>query len=130
MSDRPDPHHIEIKDGEDQTIAAAEVTASADREAARASLYAAPGHAPRGIRARLVDAVMDVPEVQECARLEAAVPRGDAEALERIRERTDDVETRQAGATVLLDASIRPLSEPEPDTGEPGPPERPGSNVI
>jgi hypothetical protein len=121
MSDRPGPHHIEIKDGDARIMATADITAPPGREAARASLHAAPGHAPAGSRAQLVDAVMDVAEVQRCTRLEVTVPLGDAEVLERIRERADEVETRQAGATVLLDASIRTPPEPKTGPGEPGP---------
>jgi hypothetical protein len=60
-----------------------------------------------GIRARLVDAVLDLPEVQHSARLEAAFPLGDAETLQRLRERCNDVTTHPAGTTALLEASIR-----------------------
>ena len=49
---------------------------------------------------------MDLPEVQASERLEATVPLGDGEALERLRERTEDPVTRPAGSTVLLDANI------------------------
>jgi hypothetical protein len=66
-----------------------------------------------GTRAGLVDAVMDLPEVQASARLEAAVPRGDGESLERLRERTEDTATRPAGSTTLVDADI-------PAPGQPG----------
>jgi hypothetical protein len=77
--------------------------------------------APRGYRASLVDAVMDLPEVQASDRVEAAVPYGDAESLERLRERTEDAKTRAAGATTLLDANVP--SQPdsaEPERSEPG----------
>src|SRR5580693_1414819 len=50
----------------------------------------APGHVPPGSRARLVDTVMDLPEVQASARLEATVPLGDTGLLERLRQRTRD----------------------------------------
>jgi uncharacterized phage protein gp47/JayE len=107
------PRHIEIKDG-DQTVAAADVTSFGEAEGTvRASLQAAPGHVVPGKRASLVDAVMDLPEVQASTRLEAAVTRGDAESLERLRERTDDAVTRPAGSTTLLDADIPPASQPE-----------------
>ena len=49
---------------------------------------------------------MDLPEVQASDRVEAAVPYGDAESLERLRERTEDAQTRAAGATTLLDANV------------------------
>lgn len=106
MTNPDTPRHIEIKDG-DQTVAAAEVT-TANRAGgtARTSLHAAAGHVTPGRRANLVDAVMDLPEVQASARLEATVPAGDGELLERLRERTEDTVTRPAGSTALVDANI------------------------
>jgi len=119
MSNPDMPRHIEVKDG-DQTVAAAEVTTAEGAEGtARTSLHAASGHTPPGTRASLVDAVMDLPEVQASTRLEATVPIGDGEALERLRQRTKDAVTRPAGSTTLLDASV-PSDRP-PETGqEPG----------
>jgi hypothetical protein len=115
------PQHVEIKDG-DETVAAAEVTTSQEPGGtAQASLHAAPGHIAPGSRASLVDAVMDLPEVQASERLQATVPLGDAESLERLRERTDDTTTRPAGSTALLDANIRP-------DGEPGSGQEPGES--
>ena len=61
---------------------------------------------------------MDLPQVQESERLEAATPLGDSESLERLRERTEDSTTRPAGSTALLDgkipASADRATEPEP----------------
>jgi hypothetical protein len=54
---------------------------------------------------------MDTPEVQASSRLEATVPLGDAESLERLRERTEDAVTRPAGSTALVDADL-------PDDGD------------
>ncbi len=102
--------HVEVKDG-DQTVAAAEVTAVEHAEGTiRTSLHPSSGHTPPGSRASLVDAVMDLPEVQASSRLEATVPLGDAESLERLRERTEDTVTRPAGSTALVDADIPPRS--------------------
>jgi hypothetical protein len=112
MTDPDTPRHIEIRDG-DQTIAAAEVmTCEEAAGTARVSLHAAPGHVTPGRRASLVDAVMDLPEVQASARLEATVPLGDTEVLERLRQRTHGAVTRAAGCTVLVDADIPPHSRP------------------
>ena len=98
--------HVEVRIG-DQTVAAAEVTtAEGAGGTARTSLHAASGHIAPGSRASLVDAVMDLPEVQASTRLEATVPLGDGEALERLRQRTVDAVTRPAGSTALLDANI------------------------
>ena len=63
---------------------------------------------PPGSRAGLVDAVMDLPEVQAGSRLEATVPLGDAESLARLRERTQEAVMRPAGSTALVDAGIPP----------------------
>jgi hypothetical protein len=110
--------HVEVKDG-DQSIAAADVTTAAGAEGtARASLHATPGHIPPGSRASLVDAVMDTPEVQASTRLEATVPLGDGESLERLRQRTEDAVTRPAGSTALFDASIPPqVAAPDEPAG-------------
>jgi uncharacterized phage protein gp47/JayE len=122
MTSPDTPRYIEIKDG-DQTIAAAEVTTSSGAGGtARASLNAVSGHVPPGGRANLVDAVMDLPEVQASARLEAAIPLGDGESLERLRERTKDTVTRSAGSTALVDADI-------PAASQPGPGQQPGGET-
>jgi len=119
MTEPGKPRRVEIKDG-DETVAAAEVTTSQEPGGtAQASLHAASGHIAPGSRASLVDAVMDLPEVQASEQLQATVPLGDAELLERLRERTEDTTTRPAGSTALLDANIPP--EGEPGSGqEPG----------
>jgi hypothetical protein len=125
MTSPDTPRHIEIKDG-DQTVAAADVTTLGGvGGTARASLNAASGHVSPGKRANLVDAVMDLPEVQASARLQAAVPLGDGESLERLRERTEDTVTRAAGSTALVDADIPSASQPGPGPEPAG--EMPGS---
>jgi hypothetical protein len=103
----PDPaRHVEVRDG-DQIVAAAEVTTARGPDGtARTSLHAKSPDVPPGHRANLVDAVMDTPEVQASSRLEATIPLGDGELLERLRQRTTDAVTRPAGSTTLLDANI------------------------
>src|ERR1700735_2527000 len=116
--------HVEVKVG-DQTVAAAEVTTAEGAEGtARTSLHAASGHIAPGSRASLVDAVMDLPEVQASSRLEATVPLGDGESLERPRQRTEASVTRPAGSTALLDATI---PSPGPPTAGPAPDDSTGS---
>lgn len=112
-------YHVEIKES-DQTVAAAGVTA-AERAGGtvRTSLHPTSGRTPPGRRASLVDAVIDLPEVQASSRLEATVPLGDAGSLQRLRERTEDAVTRPAGSTALVDADIPPAS-PEGTSQEPG----------
>jgi hypothetical protein len=127
MSGHDSHEHVEIREG-DHAVAGADVTTSADSAGtARASLHAAAGHVAPGHRASLVDAVMDLPQVQESERLEAAAPLGDGESLERLRERTENSTTRPAGSSVLLEASIpaggsgQDSPERREDTGgEPG----------
>ena len=119
MTNPADRRHLEIKDEADRTVAEAEVTTALGPEGTvRTSMHADP-YVPSGTRASLVDAVMDLPQVQASARLEASVPLGDAESLERLRERTDESSTHPAGSTALLDANIRPSDEPldEPASG-------------
>jgi hypothetical protein len=119
MTDPGRSRHVEIKEG-NKTVAAAEVTTSQEPGGtAQASMHAAPGHIAPGSRASLVDAVMDLPEVQASKHLQASVPLGDGESLERLRERTADAATHPAGSTALLDANI-------PADGEPGSGQEPG----
>jgi hypothetical protein len=117
MTSPDKPQQVEIKDG-DQTVASADVTTSEQANGtAHASLHAASGHIAPGSRARLVDAVMDLPEVRASAHLEATVQLGDTESLERLRDRTGNTATRSAGSTALVDASIPPG---EPESGPSG----------
>lgn len=108
MNDPDMPRHIEIRDGDQTTAVAEVVTCQEAARTARVWLHAVPGHVTPGRRASLVDAVMDLPEVRASARLEATVPLGDTELLERLRQRTHSAVTRPAGCTALLDAEIPP----------------------
>ena len=97
--------HVEVGE-DDRTVAAAEVTTSEESGGtARASLHAESGHITPGRRASLVDAVLNLPEVRESTRLEVAFPLGDSESLQRFQERCEDVSTRSAGWSALLDAN-------------------------
>jgi hypothetical protein len=107
------PRHVEIKDEDDLVVAEAEVTtARGPAGTVRTSMHAKNERARRGDRTSLVDAVMDLPEVQASDRMEASVPYGDGESLERLRQRTEDAQTRVAGATTLLDANVPSGSAP------------------
>jgi hypothetical protein len=120
MTNPENPRRVEVRD-DDRTVAAAEVAASGEAGGtARASLHAESGHVPPGKRTDLVDAVMDLPEVRASARLEAAVPIGDGESLERLRQRTEESATRPAGSTALVDAVIPAEDHPEDDGQESG----------
>jgi hypothetical protein len=111
MRDQPE-HEVAIDDDEGRRLADAEIEL-ADGSTARASIHVEAGHIPPGTRTRLVDAVLDTPEVAARRRVEVSLPLGDSEILERIRERCDETETRAAGASCLVDADIR---EQQPDT--------------
>jgi hypothetical protein len=112
MADQAEHRNVEVSDG-DRLVASAQVTASPDAAtSARASLHGESGHLPTGSRARLVDAVLDLPELQGSTHLEATVPLGDTESLQRLRERTDHMTTRAAGASALVEADLRPIDRP------------------
>jgi hypothetical protein len=112
---------VEIKE-EGQTVAAAEVTPLDDPEGTvRTSFLPSSGAASQGSRTSLVDAVMDLPEVQNRSRLEATIPLGDAESLMRLRERTDEAVTRPAGSTALVDGDIPHASDTGPQSVDSGP---------
>jgi hypothetical protein len=107
---------VEVTD-DDRTVATAEVTTSEESGGtARVSLRAEPGHITPGRRASLVDAVLDLPEVQESARVEASFRLGDSESLHQLQERCEDVSTRPAGWSALLDANL-----PSSHAGQPVP---------
>jgi hypothetical protein len=109
MTDPETSRHVEIKDDDDRTAAVAEVTtASGPDGTVRTSMYAKEENVRPGDRAALVDEVMGLPEVKASDRVEATVPIGDAESVERLRERTDDSTLRVAGSTTLLDANVPP----------------------
>ena len=97
--------HVEIeKDG--RMVRDADIQPLPGHSVVRADLHVESGHLPVGTGAELVDAVLDLPESREGSRLEATLPIGDAEPLERLRERCETVETRSAGASCLVDATL------------------------
>jgi hypothetical protein len=122
MTDPETPRHVEIKDDDDRTAAVAEVTTARGPDGTvRTSMYAKSERVRPGDRASLVDEVMGLPEVKASNRMEATVPFGDAESVERLRERTDDAVLRAAGGTTLLDANLPPdggRQTAEPPAGE------------
>ncbi len=89
-----------------EVVAVADVEPTDDQGVVRASLHAEAGHLPPGTRSLLVDGLLDLPQTKESNRLEATLPLGDAESLGRLRERCDEVKTRPAGASCLVDAAL------------------------
>ena len=107
---------VTLPDGRGVT---AEVEPLGDADVVRASLHADAGPPPADARRRLVDAVLDLPEIRARRRLEATLPLGDTETLDRLRARCHDVRTRPAGASLLVDAEL-PAADPTGDVGEHG----------
>ena len=107
------PRRVEIED-DGETVAAAEVTLLEGSEGTvRTSLLPSSRPYTAGQPGQPVDAVMDLPEVQARSRLEATIPLGDAESLERLRERTDETVTRAAGSTGPATSRIAPSTPTE-----------------
>jgi hypothetical protein len=102
--------HVEFSDQDhDHSAVMAEVTTSpGSGGTARVSLHAESGHIAPGRRAVLVDAVLNLPEVRDSTRLEAAFPLGDSESLHRLQERCDDARTHPAGWSALLAGNLQP----------------------
>jgi hypothetical protein len=111
MTDHARPR-IAIDDENGRPIAAADIEV-VDPDMARASLHVEPGHLPRGTRQRLVDAVLDDPEVTSRQQIQMALPLGDTEILDRVRERCATADPRAAGASCLIDADL-----PRPATAD------------
>jgi hypothetical protein len=119
MTEQGRHQHIDIRDG-DRAVASADIITPEDGEGpARAALHAEAGHIPPGSRARLVDAVLDLPDVQGSQHLQASVPLGDAESLHRLHDRCPDVTTKAAGSTALVDAELPPRRQADESPREP-----------
>jgi hypothetical protein len=96
---------IVIDGGDGRTLAVARIDV-VDTLVARASLHVESGQLPAGTRARLVDAVFDDPDVRARRRVEVALPLGDTEILDRVRDRGVSVTFRAAGSTCLVEADL------------------------
>jgi hypothetical protein len=104
--DNTDPHRVEVTE-HGHRLAAAEVTGSPEAHGtARVSFHAESGHLPTGTRRNLVDAVLDSDEVHDSDHLQASVPIGDVESIDRLRERTSDLRIHAAGCTALIEAEL------------------------
>ena len=118
MTERDRPR-IVVEDDDGRCVAEADIEV-VSRSEVRASLHVEAGHLPRGTRTRLVDAVLDTPEVSSCEHVQVALPLGDTEMLDRVRERCDPEEVRAAGATCLIEADLagRPAVGSGSDAGK------------
>jgi hypothetical protein len=104
---------ISVDDEEGRRVAAADIEV-VDPSEVRASLSVESGHLPVGTRTRLVDAVLDTPEVSSCKHMQVALPLGDTEILDRVRERCDTGDVRAAGTTCLVEADLPCPPDVEP----------------
>jgi len=87
MTDQPPHRNVEIFYG-NRVVTSAYVTVSpAVSHTVRASVHAQSGHIPAGSRTNLIDAILELPEVQASAHLEVTVPLGDAESIQRLGQR-------------------------------------------
>jgi hypothetical protein len=130
---RADPstaHEVEIVvDG--RVVAVAKVSRTADPAVVRSAMHVESGQLPRGARARLVDAVLDDPEIRGASHLCASMPIGDTDMLDRVRERAGPVQLRAAGATKLVEVDLPAATAHPPRAsgavarhlGAPGPPD-------
>jgi hypothetical protein len=105
MTRSHDHADVEIQDG-GHLLATADVSPTDEAGVVHSELHVESGQLPRGTRSRLVDAVLEHPEVGKADRLVATMPLGDTEMLDRVRERTEGVEARAAGATKIVEARL------------------------
>ena len=99
------PSTVRVED-DGKLLAEADVRPAAEPGVVRSALHVEAGHLPPGTRTRLVDAVLEHPAVEDAEKLVATMPISDSEMLGRLRERTDEVDTRAAGATKIVEARI------------------------
>ena len=105
--------HVQIADN-GRLLGSADVQLLDEPGDATASLHLEPGPLPPGTHARLVDAVLDVPGVEQDGEIHVGVPRGDTQILDRVRERFTDVESHAAGGSVIINASHRASADGAP----------------
>src|SRR3954451_6756115 len=105
--DKPTPPTVQIE-ADGRTVATAEIHPTGQPGVVHSDLHVESGHVPGGTRSRLVDAMLDLPEVDEAQRLVATMPLSDTEMLQRVRERCEQVEARPAGATKIVEARLEP----------------------
>jgi hypothetical protein len=91
--------HITI---EDDGRLLAEAVVQSHPDLVDAQLRVEAGQIPPGTRSQLVDAVLDLPNMPVGTRLEITLPTGDAEMLEQIRNRCQNINTRVAGVSCRL----------------------------
>ena len=93
-------------DQDGSVVAFADVDLPEGAAAARASLHVEGGHRAPGTGAKLVNAVLETPQVQEAGAIVTAVPKGEGEAIAQVQERLPSASTRSAGSTVIVEGEL------------------------
>jgi hypothetical protein len=124
MAEVGNDSHIEV-DHEGKAVCSADVSLDEDARAARVSLHAESGHLPTGVRERLVDEVLELPQVKNSEHVSMSVPRGDAESLTRLQERCDHLTVRPAGSTVIVEVDRQADDDSVPSGAELPQPDEP-----
>jgi hypothetical protein len=106
MTDHTHDRNVEITNDGHATAYADVTTPTDPHGTTQVSFHAEAGHLPAGTRRDLVDAVLDLPDVHNSDHLQATVPIGDTESMDRLRERTTGMSMRGAGSSALVDADI------------------------
>jgi hypothetical protein len=105
----PEDRQISIEE-DGRVLSSATVSVTDDGNEARAQVHVAPGQLPVGTRQQMADAIHEAVTEDDAERLSAAVPRGDSELVEGISEYLGDPELRSAGATSIVQGTIKPSS--------------------
>lgn len=99
------PLYLTVEDA-GHVVAGATVRLHAEQHSVHADLHLEAGHLPVGTRTRLVDAVLDRTAAAPGTTLDVTLPAGDAEILDRLRQRCENLRTRPAGASCLATGTI------------------------
>ena len=91
-----------------RVLAEADIRRTGEPGVVASAMHVESGHLPLGTGTRLVDAVLAHPDVDGAQRLVATMPLNDTEMLDRVRQRSDEVEARAAGATKIVEARLGP----------------------
>jgi hypothetical protein len=110
---------VQIED-DGRMLASAEVHATDRLDVVHTDLHVESGPLPPATGSRIVDALLEHPDVHSADHLSATMPLGDTEMLQRVRERCEDVEAHAAGATKIVDARLTRTGDSATEEGAPG----------
>ena len=112
-SDAAARHTVRIE-ADGRTLAEADIERTDQPGVVRSDLHLESGPLPHDTGVRLVDAVLDDPDVWGAERLVATMPLGDTQMLDRVRQRSRGVEVRPAGATKIVYVRLPQRERPSP----------------